>query len=88
MNRWIAEEIEKLTCAEEDEEIKDTIIPEMERLVALVEATASHCSHLGVVRQYFTCLGINYYRVASYAVEKMVSIYEKERVTLYTCVRL
>ena len=74
MNSWISLEIEKLYSAEEDEEIKDTIIPQMERLVDLVEATTSHCSYIGVVRQYFSCLGINYYRVASYAVEKLVSM--------------
>ena len=74
MNRWISEEIEKLHSAEEDEEIKDVIIPRIQRLIDLVEATTSHCSYIAMVKQYFMCLGINYYRVTSYAVEKLVSV--------------
>ena len=74
VNKWISEQIDNLCSEEEDEEIKDTVIPQTERLIDLVEATTSHCSILGVVKQYFTCLGINYYRVASYAVEKPVGL--------------
>ena len=73
MNRWITEEIGKLHSDEEDEEIKDVIVPRIKRLIDLVEATTSHCSYIAMVKQYFMCLGINYYRVSSYGVEKIVS---------------
>ena len=74
MNRWITEEIGKLHSDEEDEEIKDVIVPRIKRLIDLVEATTSHCSYIAMVKQYFMCLGINYYRVSSYGVEKIVSV--------------
>ena len=72
MNSWITDQVETLISAEEEEDIKDIVIPQIERLIDLVEATTSHCSLLGVVKQYYSCLGIHYYRVSSYAVEKLV----------------
>ena len=72
MNKWISEQIENLSSTEEDEEVKDTVIPQMQRLIDLVDTTSSHCSLVGAVKQYFACLGINYYKVSSYAIEKLV----------------
>ncbi|OWF46560.1 protein unc-13 homolog D-like isoform X1 [Mizuhopecten yessoensis] len=58
--------------------VKDAVIPELNALGELVNSASSHLNSMGVVKTFFTALGIIYYRVVSFAVEKKVSPVMKE----------
>ncbi|KAL5016347.1 hypothetical protein ScPMuIL_005936 [Solemya velum] len=75
LSEWVNE---KLAGVAKHDAVKDAVIPEVTTVVEIVDTTSSHCSPLGVVRNFYNMLGINYYRVTSFAAEKKVSCRVKE----------
>ncbi|KAL4223873.1 hypothetical protein ACF0H5_017337 [Mactra antiquata] len=69
---WMNHEVDNIV--ETSSEIKDKVLPEMERLIALVETICSHLTVLPVLKQFYTCLSVNYYRIVCIAVERKLSI--------------
>ncbi|XP_045173745.2 protein unc-13 homolog D-like [Mercenaria mercenaria] len=70
-SRWIDEELGDIE--ERSPEIKDKVLPEIERLTNLVDVVNSHCTVLPVLKQFYHNFSINYYRLVSFAVEKKIS---------------
>ncbi|XP_060589572.1 protein unc-13 homolog D-like isoform X2 [Ruditapes philippinarum] len=68
---WIDKELEDID--ETNLEIKDKIIPEIERYINLVDTVTSHCTVLPALRQFYNGLSVNYYRLVSFAMERKIS---------------
>ncbi|KAK3607251.1 hypothetical protein CHS0354_002223 [Potamilus streckersoni] len=57
--KWIDCQLRSIS---DHELVKDTVILEIPKLTDVISLASSHCNVLGVVRQFFNTLGINYYR--------------------------
>ncbi|XP_052799209.1 protein unc-13 homolog D-like [Mya arenaria] len=68
---WIQERVAEVH--ETKTKVRDKVTVEIENLIELVNVTASHCTILPVLRLFFNSLGINYYRLVSFTLEKMIS---------------
>ncbi|XP_069135091.1 protein unc-13 homolog D-like isoform X2 [Argopecten irradians] len=68
----------KVAAIKKHDLVKDTVIPELTALGELVNHVSSHLNSMGVVKTLFTALGIVYYRMVSFAVEKKISPVMKE----------
>ena len=58
--------------AESRDGVKDKVIPEIEALVKVMMTLTNHVTPLGVVQQFYTSLGVNYYRTVSFETERKV----------------
>lgn len=54
--------------------VKDQVIPELNILGEIIDLLSSHCHPMGVVRNFYNSIGINYYRIVSLSAEKNVSL--------------
>ena len=68
-DRWISEKVEQIFL---HDMVQDPVIPRMTALVELTNLASSHCLPMGVVSNLFNTLGIGYFRIVSFSVEKKV----------------
>jgi hypothetical protein len=52
--------------------VQDPVIPRMTALVELTNLASSHCLPMGVVNNLYNTLGIGYFRIITFCVEKKV----------------
>nr|KAG5690120.1 hypothetical protein BaRGS_003443 [Batillaria attramentaria] len=67
-----------LKTIESHDQVKDAVIPEVKALVKVITTLTSHCTPLGVVQQFYSGLGVNYYRVVSFETERRVVLLVRE----------
>ncbi|KAL3858511.1 hypothetical protein ACJMK2_013096 [Sinanodonta woodiana] len=68
--KWIDNQI---TSISDHELVKDTVILEIPKLTDVISLASSHCNVLGVVRQFYNALGINYYREVVFVLERQIA---------------
>ena len=66
---WLTEMLDSVAV---HDKVKDAVIPRTERLCEVVASFVSHCSPLGVVKQFYHTLGVNYYRVVAFNTDRKV----------------
>lgn len=69
-DRWISE---KVSLIFNHDAVQDPVIPRMTSLVELTNLASSHCLPMGVVSNLYNTLGIGYFRIVSFCVEKKIS---------------
>ncbi|XP_022345409.2 protein unc-13 homolog D-like isoform X2 [Crassostrea virginica] len=74
-DRWISEKVEQIFL---HDMVQDPVIPRMTALVELTNLASSHCLPMGVVSNLFNTLGIGYFRIVSFSVEKKISSVMRE----------
>ncbi|XP_012945726.1 uncharacterized protein LOC101849661 [Aplysia californica] len=51
-------------------QVKDAVIPEVEKLAEVTNSLVSICTPLGVVERFYSALGLKYYRIVSFETER------------------
>ncbi|XP_061162989.1 protein unc-13 homolog D-like isoform X2 [Saccostrea echinata] len=74
-DHWTSEKVEQIYS---HDTVQDPVIPRMNALVELTNLLSSHCLPMGVVNNLYNTLGIGYFRIVSFCVERKISLLIKE----------
>ncbi|KAK3103339.1 hypothetical protein FSP39_018605 [Pinctada imbricata] len=70
VTKWTSE---KLFTVNMHDVVVDPVIPELTTFVEIINLASSHCNPIGTVTKFYNSIGISYYRVVSFAVEKKLN---------------
>ncbi|XP_041349496.1 protein unc-13 homolog D-like [Gigantopelta aegis] len=67
---WLTEMLDSIKI---HNKVKDSVIPRTEKLSEVIASFVSHCSPLGIIKQFYDMIGVNYYRVVAFNTDRKVT---------------